>query len=219
MSEVVPFEFKFTPPVPFEGISEKAQAVIFLAHFADNLAHEDRTLVNHRGGRPENVAEHSNLLGIIAPNYAEMYHPDLDPNRIARYIPIHDAIEAYVGDTPTHKYTREIIEQKEALEKRGLEQLKVDFAWMPPFVRTVVEYEEQVIPETRFVRVFDKLAPLIMHFVEGGETYHNNFSKEFAQTNMSKREEALRAEYPEFSDLINVRHELSLLAAREFGNW
>jgi 5'-deoxynucleotidase YfbR-like HD superfamily hydrolase len=209
-------EFKFVLPEPYEGISDKAQTVIYLAHFAESLALENRTLVNHPTGRAENVAEHSNMLGIIAPAYAEEYYPDLDPNLVARYCPIHDGVEAYVGDTPTHIFSKELLVSKEELEKRGFEQLKKDFSWLPKFVTKVEEYEEQRIPEARFLRVFDKLAPLALHFVEGGKTYKGSFSEGFALSNASKREEYLREMYPEYNDLVDVRQELSRLAVREF---
>jgi 5'-deoxynucleotidase YfbR-like HD superfamily hydrolase len=209
-------EFKFTLPEPYEGISDRAQTVINLAHFAENLALEDRTLVNHRGGRAENVAEHSNMLGIIAPAYAEEYYPTLDPNLVARYAPIHDGVEAYVGDTPTHIFSSELIISKDELEALGFRQLERDFHWLPKFVAKIHEYEAQKIPEARFLRVFDKLAPLAMHFVEGGSTYKASFSEGFAISNSSKRETYLREMYPEFNDLIDVRQELSRLAVREF---
>jgi 5'-deoxynucleotidase YfbR-like HD superfamily hydrolase len=209
-------EFKFSLPLPYEGISEQAQNIINLAQFAENLALENRTLVNHQSGRAENVAEHSNLLGIVAPAYAEEYYPDLDPNLIARYCPIHDGVEAYVGDTPTHIFSNELTVSKDELEAHGFRQLERDFQRLPKFVEKIKEYQEQRIPEARFLRVFDKLAPLAMHFVEGGKTYKMSFSEGFALSNASKREIYLREMYPEYNDLIDVRQELSKLAVRVF---
>ncbi len=209
-------EFKFNLPQPYEGISAQAQNVIILAHFAENLALEERTLVNHRMGRAENVAEHSNMLGIIAPAYAEEYYPDLDPNLIARYCPIHDGVEAYVGDTPMHIFSTELTVTKEELEAQGFRQLERDFRWLPKFAEKIKEYEAQRVPEAKFLRVFDKLAPLAMHFVEGGSTYKTSFSEDFALSNASKLEAYLREMYPEYNDLIDVRRELTQLAVRVF---
>jgi hypothetical protein len=87
----------FQPPARLPGMSGIAYTALQLAALSSRLALENRTLVNHITGRPENVAEHSNMLAIVAPGIAELYYPELDANLISRFASIHDAVEAYEG--------------------------------------------------------------------------------------------------------------------------
>lgn len=114
-----------------------------LAALSSRLAIEDRTLVNHISGRPENVAEHRAMLAIVAPAIAEAYYPELDANLVCRFASIHDAVEAYVGDVTTHDIDKKGLDDKAKKEARGLAQLQEDFAALPNFIRLITEYEEQ----------------------------------------------------------------------------
>lgn len=188
-------------------------SALALAALSERLAHENRALVNHKSGRPENVAEHSLMLSLVAPAIAEQYFPKLDTNLVARYATIHDAVEAYVGDTPTHAITDDDYSLKQQLEKHGLKQLKKEFSFLPKFTQIVVDYGTQLIPEARFVRVVDKWMPLLIQFSEGGHTLASYVNRAELLENSAVRARALRRQYPEFSELINVREELARLAA------
>lgn len=209
-------EFLFQPSPYREGLSRIGQGAIHLAEISERLANEDRELVDHVSGRPENVAEHSNMLGIVAPTIAEEFFPDLDANLVARYAGIHDIVEAYVGDTPTHDISEQGQLDKEALEKLGIEKLKADYSHIPSFVRRVKEYESQYVPEARFVRVMDKCMPALLHFATNGVSLHEHFSKDEVLENSAKRASNLRKNYPEFEMLIALREELSERMAEEF---
>jgi hypothetical protein len=71
MTELNSSEFHIPPK--FDGMSDIAYIALQLATLSSRLALEDRTLVNHINGRPENVAEHSLMLAIVAPVIAEAY--------------------------------------------------------------------------------------------------------------------------------------------------
>lgn len=204
--------FKFALPGPITGASDAAQTALRLASIASRLALEDRTRVNHPTGRPENVAEHSNMLGIIIPALAEIYYPKLDANLIARFAHVHDIIEAYVGDTPTDEFSEQLFADKEALERRGHQQLKQDFQWITGFVGLVDRYEEQIEPEARCLRVGDKLMPLLVHFNDGGATLRTINTRDSLLRNSAERAALLRKDYPEFETFIALREELSELA-------
>ena len=206
----------FEPSAQREGFSRLAQAVLHLSEISERLANEPRTLVNHLDGRPENVAEHSNMLAVIAPAIAEEFYPELDANLVARYASVHDIVEAYVGDTPTHNISADGLLSKEALEKIGLEKLKSDFAHLPKFAAFIESYEEQVVPEARFVRVLDKSMPAAMHFADQGAVLRSYISKEEVMQNSDERSAALRAQYPEYETLIALREELSRKMAEAF---
>jgi 5'-deoxynucleotidase YfbR-like HD superfamily hydrolase len=196
-----------------ETASPMAVDILRLGSIAGELAREERTLVNHPDGRAENVAEHSSMLSIVAPALAELYYPELDANLTARLATIHDILETYTRDTPTHKFEEVDLAAKEKLEAKALAQLKLDFAGLPGFVRLVEIYEEQQIPEARFVRVVDKLMPILVHFNDQGATLRSYTDREHMFRVPSAKNQYLRSLYPEFEELIQLREELTRLAA------
>lgn len=207
-------QFKYTIPATYKGLSERANAILRLASISERLALEDRTLLKHVGGRAENVAEHSNMLSIIAPALAEELYPDIDPNEVARYASIHDIIEAYVGDTPTHRFSAALHESKASLEAAGIQKLRTDFAFLPKFVELVNRYEEQLLPAPRLVRVVDKLMPFVLHYFDGGIVLKQGFTREQLLENSAQRAQWLRTEYPEFEAIIQLREEFAAHTAQ-----
>ena len=208
-------EFGFKAPDYRQNNSQVCNLILQLGAIAGRLALEERTLVDHPTGRAENVAEHSHMLSRLAPVIAITMYPDLDPGKIAFYANIHDDVEAYVYDTSTFGLSTGLLQQKQAKELVGLQQLLSEYAHIPVYAQLVSEYEEQLIPEARFVRVLDKLLPYVVHFNEGGQSLRTQVSiASLRQSNTAKVRELL-LEYPEFSDLIAVRDELTELAVSE----
>lgn len=201
----------FSPPYRLEGSTDITHTAIKIAALSDRLSLEDRTLVNHRDGHPENVAEHSHMLSLVAPILAERYYPNLDANLVARFSTIHDVVEAYVGDTPTHDINAEGMTSKEEREEQGLKQLLIDYHDEPTFVKLVADYEEQQVPEARFVRAVDKLMPGLVHILEGGITLRGHIDIPGLLENSAQRAEKLREEFPEFQRIVEAREELTTL--------
>jgi len=195
------------------GMSDIAYTALKLTILSSRLALEERTLVNHISGRPENVAEHSIMLAIIAPAIAESHYPHLDANLISRFATIHDAVEAYVGDTATHEISSEGLRQKAQREAEGLKDLKKDFASLPSFVRLIEAYEAQEVKEARFVRVIDKWMPILMHFADEGATLRSYTNSTDLVKDYVDRAALLKKEFPDFKELVSVREELTKLAS------
>ena len=204
----------FQLPARLPGITDIAYTALQLAALSSRLALEERTLVNHITGRAENVAEHSTMLAIVAPAIAEMYYPDLDANLISRFATIHDAVEAYAGDTATHIISKEELQQKAAREANGLEGLKNDFDSLPSFVQLIEQYEAQKVSEARFVRVIDKWMPILVHFADKGATLRSYKDPEDLLNNFVERANRLREQFPDLLELVTVREELTELAAK-----
>jgi putative hydrolase of HD superfamily len=205
--------FKFEAPGVAPGLSDIGNSVLGAACLAEQLALENRTNVDHKDGRAETVAEHSNMLAIVGPIIAEQYFPHLDANLVARFATIHDLLEAYVGDTPTYNYHAVDMPAKEQREGLALQQLACDYAESPLFVGVVKQYAEQLVPEARFIRVLDKIMPLLQHFHNGGRNLRTLTTREQLLTAQSVRNEHLREQYPEFEELIRLREELTKHAA------
>lgn len=208
------FQFALTPVN--DELTPLAQATLHLAEIAEKLADEDRTLVSHRSGRAENVAEHSNMLALIAPALAEQFFREMDANLVARFATIHDSVEAYVGDTPTHQITEAGLQDKAELEAAGLEQLTKEFEHLPAFTAVIEAYEQQRVPEARFVRVLDKCMPALMHIANDGAVLRAYIDGAGARQNAAERAAALSQDYPEFMPLIMLRNELSELIIKRY---
>jgi 5'-deoxynucleotidase YfbR-like HD superfamily hydrolase len=212
MSDASISTFQLPPSLP--GISDIAYTALQLAALSSRLALENRTLVNHITGRPENVAEHSNMLAIVAPGVAELHYPELDANLISRFASIHDAVEAYVGDTTTHNITDAGLKAKAAREVSGLKRFKKDFAIMPGVMRIVEQYEAQEVKEARFVRIIDKWMPVLVHFGDKGQTVRSYTVAERLVDDYAPHAQRLKGQFPDFIELVSVREELTELVAK-----
>lgn len=211
-------EFQFQIPEFRKDASRTANLVLQLGALSGRLAMEQRTLVDHPDDRAENVAEHANMLTRVAPLVAAELYPKLDSGLVARYAAIHDDLEAYVGDTPTFRPTIEILEHKKDLEAKALEKLKADFAHIPNYVDLIETYENQSVPEARFVRAVDKLMPITVHFNQGGRTLAANWEPAELVVESERRSQAFLIEYPEFEAVTSLWVELCRLAAVELFN-
>ncbi len=209
-------EFKFKRPE--YDASQAAKTALEIGALASRLAQEKRTRVENPDGRPENVAEHSFMLAKVARELAVLLYPHLDPNLVVTYALIHDDIEAYVGDTTTDIITEEELEQKYARERLGAAKLKQEYAHMPSYVKLIEDYEAQKVAEARFVRIVDKIMPIVVHFQDNGKVVKRNISKEALLDPQRRETKAakLRENYPEFEEVIALREELVALMAETF---
>lgn len=150
------------------------------------------------------------MLGLVAPNLAHELYPDLEVGLVAQFCTAHEFPEAYVGDVPTFGITKEERAEKERKEVWAVKKLVQE---LPPYWADLLRrYEDQVEPEARFVRVVDKIMPSIMH-IHGdgnkvfGETYNVYTTEEFYEV-MGDYRAVLKAEYPEYPELHDIRNQL-----------
>lgn len=210
MSEPNESEFLFAKPEHVPGLSDAANAAIALAALSSRLAQENRTRSFHPDGRPENVAEHSHMLSLVAVPLAQTFFPHLDSGMVARYCPIHDIVEAYVGDTPTDRIDSIELDAKETREKVAIEQLCREYAAVAPqFIADIVAYEAQVDLESRFVRMVDKLMPLLVQLPDHGNSMRVHYSaEEWQSINDTKIAQFLES-YPDQTAVIRFREEIN----------
>jgi len=208
-------EFAFSRPDNRPELSEQANAAIAFAALNGRLSTELRTRVYTPDGRRENVAGHSHMVAVVASELAAQYFPELDADRIARLGNIHDAVEAYVKDTPTDRITADEETAKKEREQAGLLQIRHEYAEYPSFITLIDEYEVQESPESRFVRMIDKLAPLLAHINDKGigMRTHTDMTPTEIRTNNAHRAQQFLEEYPEQVTIIDIRSELAQLVA------
>lgn len=201
-------KFLFKIPKVRSNLSSQAKMAIQIATLASGATRVERTFCEHPDGRPENDAEHSFMLSRVARELAAQFYPDLDANLVACLGQIHDDVEIYVGDTPTHISRNHDQSAKAALEAKGLRQLRREYANFPSYVKLLESYEAQEIPESVFVRAVDKLMVLLIHYPNQGVFVRERFTYESFIESERLQIEKDGHKYGQFTEIIELRREL-----------
>ncbi len=156
----------------FEQISNRertrtiARLSLDLGQIAMSFARIDRVPRYHDGER-ESDAEHSYMLGLVAPELAHALRPELDRGLITQFAIVHDLVELKTGDVATFLFSENDQLGKEQTEAAALQSL---LAELPTYTRQLLaRYELQVDAEARFVRYVDKLLPIVVDILGEGE--------------------------------------------------
>lgn len=188
-----------------------ADALIELGHLALAFGRIDRTAVYHPDGvTPESDTDHTVMLGWLGPALAHRCFPQLDVGLVAQFALVHDAPEVLAGDTPTLRIDDDGRRAKAACEAAAVVELGRRFGVsLPWFPETVAAYEEQVLPEARFVRGLDKCLPKIVHLLDGCAGLTRQQMRRAELADVFDRQAADMARYVgEFAALMDVRAEL-----------
>jgi len=103
----------------------------------------------------ESVAEHSFGVAMLAMWLADAHFPNLDPLKVLRLALIHDLGEVYAGDiTPSHQISKA---QKTAMERAAVQKVLGKLTRGHFYLELWEEYEENVSPESIFVKQVDRL--------------------------------------------------------------
>lgn len=123
------------------------------------------------GSRPENTAEHSWHLAMMALVFAPMAGADVDVMKAITMLLVHDVVEIDAGDTYIHDEDgRSTKKQREqAAAERLFNLLPADEA--PEIARLWDEYEDRATPTARYAAAVDKLQPLLLNAASGGRTW------------------------------------------------
>lgn len=140
----------------------------------DRLKHVLRRSPLADGSRRENTAEHSWHLAIMAMTLAEHANEPIDVAKTVRMVLVHDIVEIDAGDT--FAYDTSGYEDKAEREQRAADQL---FGLLPADQATEYralweEFEARETPEARFANAIDRLAPLLLNYLNGGQVYRGN---------------------------------------------
>lgn len=188
-----------------------ADALIDLGNLAMVFGRIDRTACYHPdGGAKESDADHTVMLGWIAPALAARCFPDLDLGLLAQFALIHDAVEVYAGDTQTLRISGPGRAAKKAREQAAAGRIFDEFhSVLPWFPEMVYRYERQDEPEARFVRGLDKCLPKIVHLLDGCAGLHEfGISRAELAATLAEQDTDMRTYVGEFGALLDVRAEL-----------
>jgi putative hydrolases of HD superfamily len=122
--------------------------------------------------RPENSAEHSWHLAVMALVLAEHAPPGVDLSRVTGMVLIHDLVEIDAGDLFLYA-DQHLQEQQEIAEREAAERI---FALLPvqqgAFLRHLwEEFMARQSAEAKFARALDRLQPMLENIKTGGGTW------------------------------------------------
>lgn len=122
--------------------------------------------------RPENDAEHTWELALMAIVLSEYSDTVVDVLRVLKMLLIHDIVEIDAGDTF-------IYDDQAQLDQAEREKLAADriFGLLPQdqaqeFRALWDEFEERQTAEAKFARAMDRLQPLLHNYFTSGGTWH-----------------------------------------------
>ncbi len=126
-----------------------------------------RTYVLHED-RPENDAEHSFHLAIMACILAEHAKEQIDVLHTMKMVLVHDVVEIDAGDT--YAYDTEGAKTKAVRERNAADRL---FALLPEeqgreYRALWDEFEERRSPEAKFANALDRIQPMLLNYQKGG---------------------------------------------------
>lgn len=170
----------------------------------------------------ENDAEHSFMLALVAGELAARYYPALDTGLVSQFAIVHDLIEIKTNDVATFTLSEQEIAIKEANEHDALADLVRELPRHTAHL--LVRYETQLELEARFVRLVDKILPVIVDILGPGKQVMNEdydiHTSAALCANESKLAARLLTKFPDqfFDELHQARTILAERFNREFAS-
>jgi 5'-deoxynucleotidase YfbR-like HD superfamily hydrolase len=211
------FDLMDEPNDPIRQLSferEAAAVTYHLGAMAMRFARVERVPRYDETSR-ENDAEHSFMLSLVATELAATYYSHLDIGLIAQFATVHDLIELETADVATYLLDETELAAKEATEQQASHHFAQQ---LPPYTRQLfTRYESQEEEEARFVRMVDKILPVVVDIAGPG---HKVFAEDYGITTTQELDESedklaarLRDKFPEES-LEFIHAVRDILAAR-----
>ena len=171
---------------------------------ADQLKNVERGNLILSQPRRETVAEHCwhvSLLGMLLADCAPV---DIDSDRVADLLIVHDLVEVYAGDTDIEVYLADpdsVLEREAEAARKLLGLLPAE-----PRVRfetLIEEFQAQATPEARFARAIDTLHPTMMTWVEGALVHPDRDDAPTSASAVIERKRGMLESYPHLWVLFN----------------
>lgn len=124
--------------------------------------------------RRENDAEHSWHLCLMAITLAEHSNQPVDLARVLKMLVIHDLVEIDAGDTYAYDTARLAGQhEREAIAADRI------FGLLPPDQGAEIracweEFEAKITPEAKFAAAVDRLQPILLNILSGGEKWREH---------------------------------------------
>jgi putative hydrolase of HD superfamily len=122
-----------------------------------------------RGRVRENDVEHSYQLAMMAWYLNSAGDLGFDTDRMIRYALVHDLAETYTGDVSALDY--EGRKGKAEREEASLNRMRQELPEAADLLDLVSDYDQRSDPEANFIYALDKLMPMLMVYLAGGQTW------------------------------------------------
>lgn len=185
--------------------------LVDLARLSLLFGRTPRVTFHPDGKTHESDTDHTVMLALAAGAIASSHHPELDLGLVVQFAVVHDLVEAYAGDTSTLRaLSDEQKTQKKAREHaaylRILAEFNSEMPWLP---QTIATYEEQQLPEARFVRAVDKLLPKLTHMLNACATLRKDgLTLEELRDRYDLQEHEMHSYAADFPILLQLRKTL-----------
>lgn len=123
-------------------------------------------------GVPENDAEHSWHMAVLALMFRDMAGVPLDMEKVLSMIAVHDIVEIGAGDTYAYDAAANI--GKAEREKRAADEIFGSFPDGEKLRALWEEFEACETAEARYAASMDRLQPLINNDLNGGKVWKKN---------------------------------------------
>ncbi len=146
-----------------------------LLTLTDQFKQIKRVVLNVGQDSRENDAEHSYELAILCWFLVIEINKtgvNLNLEKVLTYALAHDLVEAYAGDTDA--FDLEAVKSKHERESQAIEKLQTNFQYFPDMLITINNYENQVDPESIFVKSVDKIQPVLNNMRDNGKSWNLN---------------------------------------------
>lgn len=130
------------------------------------FAEIERDMLYPNRERPENDAEHTFQLALVAWHIMEKDKLPLDQETVFKIALAHDLVEVHAGDVPL--WGKNGHDEKDSREKEAISVLERDFPKNKEMIDAIREYKERKSDEAIFVYAVDKLVPFIQQLNTGG---------------------------------------------------
>lgn len=180
----------------FSSLRDKERSAEQIAGISIRLAdtamrfNDVERIPRYANGERESDVEHSYMLALIAPEIAKMLNLPLDLGLISQYAVVHDLIELRTNDEATF-----IISEQQLLAKHEREQAELHdlAAELPPHTASLlIDYEAQTDPESRFVKLIDKLLPIIVDIIGQGDRVMREDYDVYSRDDLARAHQVLR---------------------------
>ncbi|MGE8301740.1 MAG: HD domain-containing protein [Sphingobacterium paramultivorum] len=181
-------------------LSDKLLQQIEFIKEIDKIKYIQRRTKLFNSDRPENDAEHSWHLALMAIVLSEHANQSVDLLKVVKMVLIHDIVEIDAGDT--FIYDTEKNHTNTGAERLAAQRI---FGILPgeqaeELIAIWEEFEAGQTPEAQFARAMDRLEPLLQNSSNNGGTWNEpgvNYEKVYAKKSVIKDGSAVLWGYAE----------------------
>ncbi|KKO93265.1 phosphohydrolase [Sphingobacterium sp. Ag1] len=181
-------------------LSDKLLKQIEFIKEIDKIKYVQRKTKLFNSDRPENDAEHSWHLALMAIVLSEYANEPVDLLKVVKMVLIHDIVEIDAGDT--FIYDTEKNHSNTKAERLAAQRI---FGILPKkqgeeLIAIWEEFEAGQTPEAQFARAMDRLEPLLQNSSNNGGTWNEpgvNYKQVYAKKSVIKDGSTVLWEYAE----------------------